>query len=71
MGTKGLQDILRPYDVSVPIEPSIRYCDSIIYGIEVMLDNNLRYISVLQNNHPIGILFLKDALNALGIKTQI
>ena len=62
-----VDEILRPYTEGIPIDPSVHMGDRIIHAIELMVKNNLKCITVLKNQRPIGIVHLEDAFRKIGL----
>ena len=63
-----VDEILRPYTEGIPIDPSVHMGDRIIHAIELMVKNNLKCITVLKNQRPIGIVRLEDAFRKIGLQ---
>jgi len=69
MRRRKVDEILLPYENGVPLEPSVRIGDKIITAIELMVSNNLRQVSVVRNQRPIGMIRLEDAFKKIGLTT--
>ena len=68
MKSKKIGEIILPYKEGVPLHPSVTMSDKIIHAIELMVNNNLKNISVVVNERPIGMVCLEDALKKLGLQ---
>ncbi|MBW2085567.1 MAG: CBS domain-containing protein [Deltaproteobacteria bacterium] len=68
MRTKKVEEIILPYKDSVPLEPSVNIGDKIIDAIELMVSNDIRYIAIVRNRRPIGMIRLEDAFQKLGLQ---
>ena len=69
MRRRKVDEILLPYENGVPLEPSVRIGDRIITAIELMVRNNLKQVSVVRNQTPIGMIRLEDAFKKIGLTT--
>jgi predicted transcriptional regulator len=67
MRRRKVDEILRPYENGVPLEPSVKIGDKIITAIELMVRNNLKQVSVVRNQRPIGMIRLEDAFKKIGL----
>ncbi len=63
-----MKDIVLPYQEGSPSSPSVGMMDKIVHAIELMLNHNLRIISVVHNERPVGTVRLTDALRSVGIQ---
>lgn len=68
MKKKKVGEIILSYKEGVPLHPSVTMSDTIIHAIELMVNNNLKNISVVVNERPIGRVCLEDALRKLGLQ---
>jgi CBS domain-containing protein len=68
MRRKRVTEILLPYREEVPQSPSVDVQDSISRAVELMVNNNLKCITVLRDQKPAGIVRLEDALERLGLR---
>ena len=68
MKVKKVEEILLPFRADVAVHPSVSARDKITFAIELMLNNNLKYIAVLRGKQPIGIVRLEDAFKSLGLE---
>ncbi|MEW6615572.1 MAG: CBS domain-containing protein [Thermodesulfobacteriota bacterium] len=68
MKEKKVKDILLPFKEGTPLSPSVTLNDKIIHAIELMVNNNLKCITVTENQGPVGMVCLKDALQEMGLK---
>jgi hypothetical protein len=69
MRRRKVDEILLPYEDGVPLDPSVRIGDSIITAIELMVGMNLKRITVLRNQSPVGMVRLEDAFRKMGLTT--
>ncbi|MFH2012434.1 MAG: CBS domain-containing protein [Pseudomonadota bacterium] len=67
MKEKKVEDILIPFKEGIPLHPSVALNDKIVQAIELMVNNNLKCIAVIENQLPVGIVCLKDALQEMGL----
>jgi len=58
-----------PLKEGVTLYPSVTVGDKVSHAVELMAKNNLNAIVVLKSNHPVGMLYLQDALKKLGLYT--
>ncbi|PIZ21035.1 MAG: hypothetical protein COY50_01595 [Deltaproteobacteria bacterium CG_4_10_14_0_8_um_filter_43_12] len=42
--------------------------DKIVQAIELMVNNDLKCIAVIENQQPVGMVCLKDALQEMGLQ---
>jgi len=68
MKRKKVEEIILPIKEGVPLHPSVTMSDKIIHAIELMVNNNLKNITVVLNERPIGRVCLEDALKKLGLQ---
>ena len=68
MKERRIKDIVLPFIEGIPLQPSVEISDKITHAIEIMIDSNVNRIAVIQNQHPIGMIRLEDALHKLGIQ---
>ena len=67
MNRKKVEEIILPIKESLPLHPSVTMGDKIIHAIELMVNNNIKDITVVLNERPIGRVCLDDALKKLGM----
>jgi len=70
MKTIRVEEIMLPLTEEIPPHPFVKVGDRVSYAIELMAKNNRNKILVLKNNHPVGILHLKEALKKLGLHLE-
>lgn len=68
MKQKIVDEILIPYREGIPLNPSVVIGDKITHAVELMLKSNLKYIAVVRNKTPVGMLRLEDAFHRLGLR---
>ncbi|KAF0122357.1 MAG: Uncharacterized protein FD151_811 [bacterium] len=68
MKEKKVKDILLPFKEGIPLCPSVTLNDKIVQAIELMVNNNLKCIAVIENQRPVGMVCLKDALQEMGLQ---
>jgi len=68
MRTKKVEEIVLPYKGGIPLNPSVTTDDKIVHAVELMVNNNLKYIAVVRNKRPVGMVCLEDALQKLGLQ---
>ncbi len=71
METQKIDEILLPYQQEIPLHPSVVVGDKIIHAIQLMVENNMKYIAVVKNNRPVGMLRLEDAFRKLGLQIPL
>jgi len=69
MRKQKVEDIIIPYNRSVPSRPSVTTGDEITHAIELMVNHNLKCIAVVSNNRPVGMVRLGDAFRKMGLMT--
>jgi hypothetical protein len=69
MRRRKVDEILLPYEEGVPLDPSVSIGASIITAIELMVGMNLKRITVLRNQRPVGLVRLDDAFKKMGLTT--
>lgn len=62
-----MDEILLPYEVSVPLNPCIEMGERITDAIQIMVSNNLKCIAVMRNKRPVGMIRLDDAFQKVGL----
>ena len=65
-----MEEILLPYRVHVPVEPSINIGDKIIHAVELMVSHDLQEVAVVRGGRPIGMIRLQDAFQKLGLQAE-
>ena len=70
MRTSKVEEILLPYRVHIPVEPSVTIGDKIVQAIELMVSNDLQTVAVVREGRPIGMIRLKDAFQKLGLQAK-
>jgi CBS domain-containing protein len=68
MKTLAVESIVTPMEEGMPLKPSVGPGDRITDAVEVMLKNDLKRIAVTEEDRPVGMITLKDALEELGLK---
>ena len=68
MNEKKAKDILLPFKEGTPLSPSVALDDKIVQAIELMVNNDLKCIAVIENQQPVGMVCLKDALQEMGLQ---
>jgi len=68
MERKKIDEILLPYKEGIPLQPHVMISDRIIHAVELMVKSDLKYIAVVKNNRPVGMLRLEDAFRKLGLQ---
>ena len=68
MKEKKAKDILLPFGEGTPLSPSVALDDKIVQAIELMVNNDLKCIAVIENQQPVGMVCLKDALQEMGLQ---
>jgi len=68
MNEKKVKDILLPFGEGTPLSPSVALDDKIVQAIELMVNNDLKCIAVIENQQPVGMVCLKDALQEMGLQ---
>ena len=68
MNEKKVKDILLPFKEGTPLSPSVALDDKIVQAIELMVNNDLKCIAVIENQQPVGMVCLKDALQEMGLQ---
>ncbi|MBW2029833.1 MAG: CBS domain-containing protein [Deltaproteobacteria bacterium] len=61
-------EILAPFRQQTPLQPSASLDDSLVHAVELMLKHNLRCLAVVKRGRPLGLVYLKEALDKLGIQ---
>ena len=57
-----------PYKAGIPLYPAVTMSDKIVHAVELMVNNNLKYVAVVLNKRPVGMVCLEDALQKLGLQ---
>ncbi|MGD2124546.1 MAG: CBS domain-containing protein [Desulfobacteraceae bacterium] len=68
MKRRSVEEILLPYKKEVPLDPSVGMGDKITHAIEIMVRHNLKYIAVVHNRRPVGMVRLEDAFEKIGLQ---
>jgi len=68
MRRKRVTEILLPYREEVPPDPSVDVHDSITRAVELMVNYDLKCMTVVRDQRPVGIVRLEDALEKLGLR---
>jgi len=68
MKVKKVEEILLPFRAGMAVHPSVSAKDKITFAIELMLNNNLKYIAVVRGTRPIGMVSLEDAFKTVGLE---
>ena len=67
MKAQKVIEITRPSVKYNALFPSVTCEDDITKAVEIMLNNDLTCISVKKNSRILGVIFLDDAMRALGL----
>ncbi len=67
MKKRKVEEIIIPYKGGAPLSPSVKTGDEITHAIEVMVNHNLKTVTVVRNNRPLGMVRLRDALQKMGL----
>jgi len=67
METIKVKAILLPYRKETPTNYTVTPDDKVMYAIELMLEKNIKCVSVVRSGRPIGMIRLEDALKKLGL----
>jgi len=67
MHTKKVKSILLPCGKQAPVNYTVTPDDKVMHAVELMLEKNIKCISVVRNGRPIGMVRLEDALKELGL----
>ena len=67
MHTKKVKSILLPCGKQTPEGYTVTPDDKVTSAVELMLEKNIKCISVVRNGRPIGMIRLDDALKKLGL----
>ncbi|MBC2715920.1 MAG: CBS domain-containing protein [Desulfobacteraceae bacterium] len=54
----------------MPINYTVTPEDKLIYAVELMLEKNIKSVSVVRSGRPIGMVRLEDALKKLGLNVD-
>ena len=68
MKRRTVKEIILPLKEGLPPHPSVTMNHRIIDAVELMLKHNLKDITVVLNERPVGRVCLEDALKKLGIQ---
>ncbi|GEM_PF-830825 len=66
-----VKEIIMPADNDLATGPSVHAEDNITEAIEVLLNNNLKKIAVTRKNAVIGMIKLEDALEIIGVESDL
>lgn len=70
MKRRRVDEILRPYEEGVPLDPCVEMGGRIIDAIQVMVTNNLKFLAVTINKRPVGMVRLEDAFKKVGLQVR-
>lgn len=70
MHIKKVKSILLPCRKDMPINYTVTPEDKLIYAVELMLEKNIKSVSVVRSGRPIGMVRLEDALKKLGLNVD-
>jgi CBS domain-containing protein len=65
-----VQEVVVPLEEGVPLAPSVSPEDRITDALKVMLKNELKRIAVVEENEPMGMIRLDDALRKVGLEGE-
>ena len=70
METIKVKTILLPYRKEARTNYTVTPEDKVISAVELMLEKNIKSVSVVRNGRPIGMVRLEDALKELGLNVN-
>jgi len=70
MHTKKVNSILLPFRNEAPTNYTVTPEDKLIYVVELMVEKNIKSVSVVRSGRPIGMIRLEDALTKLGLNVD-
>jgi predicted transcriptional regulator len=70
MRKKTVTEIVLPYKDGILLNPYVTMDDRIVDAIELMVKNNRKTIAVVRNKRPVGVVYLVDAFQKLGLQAQ-
>ncbi len=70
METIKVKTILLPYRKGTPTNYTVTPEDKVIHAVELMLEKNIKSVSVVRSGRPIGMVCLEDALKELGLNVD-
>ena len=70
MRKKTVKEIVLPYKDGILLNPYVTMDDRIVDAIELMVKNNRKTIAVVRNKRPVGVVYLGDAFQKLGLQAQ-
>ena len=70
MRKKTVKEIVLPYKDGILLNPYVNMDDRIVDAIELMVKNNRKTIAVVRNKRPVGVVYLGDAFQKLGLQAQ-
>lgn len=68
MRRRRVEEILQPYEESVPPYPCVEMGERIVDAIKIMVANNLKCLAVTINKRPVGVVRLDDAFREVGLQ---
>ncbi|EFK08478.1 conserved hypothetical protein [delta proteobacterium NaphS2] len=68
MERRTVKEIILPVKEGLPLHPSVTMNHRIIDAVELMIAHNLKNITVVLNDRPVGRVSLEDALKRLGLQ---
>lgn len=70
MRKRTVKEIVWPYKDGILLNPHVTMDDRIVDAIELMVKNNRKAIAVVRNKRPVGVVYLGDAFQKLGLQAQ-
>ena len=70
MRKRTVAEIVLSYKDGIPLNPYVTMDDRMVDAIELMVKNNLKTIAVVRNKRPVGMVYLEDAFQKLGLQAQ-
>lgn len=70
MRKRTVKEIVLPYKDGILLNPYVTMDDRIVDAIELMVKNNRKTIAVVRNKRPVGVVYLGDAFQKLGLQAQ-
>ena len=67
MESRKVKAVLMPYTPGVSLDYCVSLEDKLTHAVKIMLSHRINRIAVIQNDRPIGIIRLNDALEKLGL----
>ena len=70
MKQRRVQEIVLPLKADIPLHPSVTIDEKIIKAIELMVNHDLKFMTVVRKNRPIGMIYLEDAFQKVGLQSK-